>query len=383
MARDGGRRFDREQDVTQRIRLGLIFGGRSGEHEVSLMSARSVVGALDPKRYEIVEIGIAKDGRWYGGEQVLDAFEGGRIESLAPVFMLAEPGSHELYRRSGDDRMSLLATLDVVFPVLHGTFGEDGTLQGMLELADVAYVGAGVLASSVAMDKALFKHLMRSHGIPVVDWITVDSTDLESKLEYTLERAEHLGSYPFFTKPANLGSSVGVSRCNNRADLLEGLKEAALYDRRIVVEQGLDAREIEVSVLGNEEPQASIAGEIVPGDAYYSYKAKYLDDSSELIIPAPIGDDLMEAARGMALRAYRAIDGAGMARVDFLLDRHSGELYMNEINTIPGFTRISMYPKLWQASGLLYPQLLNRLVALGQERHRQKQALVRNFGGEA
>ena len=369
--------------MTGRIRLGIIFGGRSGEHEVSLMSARSVIGALDPGRYEIVEIGIAKDGRWYGGDRVLEAFESGRIESLAPVFMLAEPGGQGLYRRSEDDRMSLLGTLDMVFPVLHGTFGEDGTLQGLLELADVAYVGAGVLASAVAMDKALFKHLMRSHAIPVVDWITVNSTELESTLEYTLERAEHLGAYPFFTKPANLGSSVGVSRCNNRADLLEGLKEAAQYDRRIVVEQGLDAREIEVSVLGNEEPQASIAGEIVPGDAYYSYKAKYLDDSSELIIPAPIGDDLMEAARSMAVQAYRAIDGAGMARVDFLLDRHSGELYMNEINTIPGFTRISMYPKLWQASGLLYPQLLDRLVALGQERHRQKQALVRSFGGVA
>lgn len=367
--------------MTERIRLGVIFGGRSGEHEVSLMSARSVIGALDPQAYEIVEIGIGKDGRWYSGRDVLACFESGKIESLLPVFMIAEPGNPGIYRRDPDRRIELLATLDMVFPVLHGTFGEDGTLQGLLELADVAYVGAGVLASSVAMDKGLFKHLMRAHEIPVVDWITLNANDLAARLELTLERAEMLGEYPLFTKPANLGSSVGISRCNNRSDLIEGLNEAAQYDRRIIVERGLDAREIEVSVLGNEAPEASIAGEIVPGDAFYSYKAKYLDDSSELIIPAPIGDDLMEQARSLAIEAYKAIDGAGMARVDFLLDRHTDRLYMNEINTIPGFTKISMYPKLWGASGLVYARLLDRLIELARERFAQKQALVRSFGG--
>jgi D-alanine-D-alanine ligase len=367
--------------VTERIRLGVIFGGRSGEHEVSLMSARSVIGALDPQRYEIFEIGIARDGAWYGGGDVLAAFEADRIEDLLPVFMLPEPGSPGLFRREPDGRIDLLADVEVVFPVLHGTFGEDGTLQGLLELVDVAYVGAGVLASSVAMDKGLFKHLMRAHDIPVVDWITLNAIDLDANLELSLERAEMLGEYPLFTKPANLGSSVGISRCDNRSDLLEGMREASQYDRRIVIEQGIDAREIEVSVLGNEEPQASIAGEIVPGDAFYSYKAKYLDDSSELIIPAPIGDELMEEVRMLAVRAYKAIDGAGMARVDFLLDRHGDKLYMNEINTIPGFTKISMYPKLWQASGLAYSELLDRLIGLARERFAQKQVLVRSFGG--
>jgi D-alanine-D-alanine ligase len=367
--------------VTERTRLGVIFGGRSGEHEVSLMSARSVIGALDPQRYEIIEIGISREGAWYGGSDVLAAFEAGRVDDLLPVCMIPEPGSPGIFRREPDGRTEVLADLEVVFPVLHGTFGEDGTLQGLLELADVAYVGAGVLASSVAMDKGLFKNLMRAHGIPVVDWYTLNAKDLESKLELMLERAEMLGGYPLFTKPANLGSSVGISRCDNRSDLLEGLKEASQYDRRIVVERGIDAREIEVSVLGNEEPQASIAGEIVPGDAFYSYKAKYLDDSSELIIPAPIDDELMEEARSLAVKAYKAIDGAGMARVDFLLDRHGDKLYMNEINTIPGFTKISMYPKLWQASGLAYAKLLDRLVELARDRFTQKQLLVRSFGG--
>ena len=367
--------------MTERIRLGVIFGGRSGEHEVSLMSARSVIEALDQQIYDVIEIGITKDGAWYSGQDVLTSFENGEMGGLQPVLMLAEPGSPGIYAREPGGRIELLASLDVVFPVLHGTFGEDGTLQGLLELADVAYVGAGVLASSVAMDKGLFKHLMRAHDIPVVDWITINASGLASELELTLERAEMLGDYPFFTKPANLGSSVGISRCDNRSDLIEGLQEAAQYDRRIIVEKGLDAREIEVSVLGNEEPQASIAGEIVPGDAFYSYKAKYLDDSSELIIPATIDDELMERAQSLAIKAYKAIDGAGMARVDFLLDRHSDMLYMNEINTIPGFTKISMYPKLWQASGLIYSKLLTRLIGLARERFAQKQALVRTFGG--
>lgn len=367
--------------MTEGIRLGVIFGGRSGEHEVSLMSARSVIEALDPDTYDVIEIGITKEGAWFSGQDVLTSFEKGQMQGLLPVLMLAEPGSPGIYQREPDGRIEMLASLDVVFPVLHGTYGEDGTLQGLLELADVAYVGAGVLASSVAMDKGLFKHLMRAHDIPVVDWIILNASELESGLELALERAEMLGEYPFFTKPANLGSSVGISRCNNRSDLIEGLQEAAQYDRRIIIEKGLDAREIEVSVLGNELPQASIAGEIVPGDAFYSYKAKYLDDSSELIIPAPIDDDLMEQARSLAVKAYKAIDGAGMARVDFLLDRHSDMLYMNEINTIPGFTKISMYPKLWQASGLIYSELLTRLIELARDRFVQKQALVRTFGG--
>ncbi|HHH81575.1 MAG TPA: D-alanine--D-alanine ligase [Chloroflexi bacterium] len=365
--------------VTEKRTVGVFFGGRSGEHEISLLSARSILAALDREKYELVQIGITKDGRWLSGEQVLDAFEAGDLGSLRPVAMLPEPDEGALYWREPDRPLEVCARLQVAFPVLHGTYGEDGTLQGMLELADIPYVGGGVLASSAAMDKGLFKAVMRAWDIPVVDWVVFTAVDLEADFEAALKKAEALGPYPLFTKPANLGSSVGISRCRNRADLVEGLREAARYDRRVIVECGLDAREIEISVLGNERPQASVAGEIVPSDAFYSYKAKYQDDDSELIIPAHIEADLMARARELAVRAYEAIDGAGMARVDFLLDRKTGELYLNEINTIPGFTKISMYPKLWEASGLSYPALLDRLIELALERHRQKGGLVRSY----
>lgn len=367
--------------MTKKRTVGVFFGGRSGEHEISLLSARSILAALDREKYELVQIGIAKDGRWLSGEQVLEAFEAGDLGSLRPVTMLPEPDEGALYWHEPDRPLEVCAQLQVAFPVLHGTYGEDGTVQGMLELADIPYVGGGVLASSAAMDKGLFKAVMRAWDIPVVDWVVLTAVDLETDFEAALEKAESLGPYPLFTKPANLGSSVGISRCKNRADLIEGLREAARYDRRVVIECGLEAREIEISVLGNERPQASVAGEIVPSDAFYSYKAKYQDDDSELIIPARIEADLMERARELAVRAYEAIDGAGMARVDFLLDRKTGELYLNEINTIPGFTKISMYPKLWEASGLSYPALLDRLIELALERHRQKSGLARSYEG--
>jgi D-alanine-D-alanine ligase len=270
----------------------------------------------------------------------------------------------------------------VAFPVLHGTFGEDGTLQGLFELADLPYVGAGVLASSVAMDKGLFKDVMRSKAIPVLDWIVLNSSEFNDDMQELLGRAEQVGAFPLFTKPANMGSSVGIMRCDSRSDLIEGLQTAAQYDRRVLVERGIDAREIEVSVLGNEEPEASVPGEIVPSDRFYSYKAKYIDDASDLIIPAKLDRNLIEKIRSVAVSAYKAIDGAGMARVDFLLDRDSGELFMNEINTIPGFTQISMYPKLWEASGLKYSALLDRLIELAFERAGQKSQLVRTYGGD-
>lgn len=367
--------------MTKKIALGVIFGGRSGEHEVSLMSARSVVAALDPGRYDVTEIGITKDGRWLAGPDALACFEQGRTEALLPVFMLPEPDDGQLYSRSGDT-FQVQEHLEVLFPVLHGTFGEDGSLQGLLELADAPYVGAGVLASAVAMDKGLFKGLMRSRGIPVLDWVVFNTSEFGTGLESALDKAEQLGPYPLFTKPANLGSSVGISRCEHRSDLIEGLHDAAQYDRRVMVELGIEAREIEVSVLGNETPQASIAGEVVPNDAFYSYEAKYLKDTSELIIPAPIDDKVMDRARSIAIEAYQAIDGAGMARVDFLLERGTGELFLNEINTIPGFTKISMYPKLWEASGVPYSQLLDKLVDSAMERFAQKAALVRSYGVE-
>lgn len=347
------------------------------------MSARSVLGALDEDKYEVVQIGIDKDGHWYSGGDALSAFEAGETAGLAKVALLAEPDGGTVFEWGLGQALDTLAELDVVFPVLHGTFGEDGTLQGLLELAAVPYVGAGVLASSVAMDKGLFKRLMESYELPVLPFALLDADGIRQDAGGAAEGALEVGDFPLFTKPANLGSSVGVSKCTSRSDLVEGLMEAAQYDRRIVVEVGIEAREIEVSVLGNEEPQASVAGEIKPSREFYTYEAKYVDDASELMIPAAISEELMEEVRRIGVEAYAAIDGAGMARVDFLLEKGTDRIYLNEINTIPGFTRISMYPKLWEASGLPYPELCDRLIELAFTRQEQKDRLLRSYGGEA
>jgi D-alanine-D-alanine ligase len=277
-----------------------------------------------------------------------------------------------LNKEQSHELLSHLSSVDVVFPVLHGTFGEDGTIQGLLELANIAYVGSGVVASAVGMDKGIFKDVMRAHNIPVVDWKVFTRQEVENSLDETIAESESIAPYPLFVKPANLGSSVGVSKCHNRQELLLGLKDASRYDRRILVERGVNAREIEVSVLGNEEVEASIPGEIIPADEFYSYDAKYHDDRSQLLIPAPLEPQLAEYARSLAIRTFKAIDGAGMARVDMLLDKNSGELFVNEINTIPGFTRISMYPKLWNAVGVSYPELVDRLIELALARKAEK-----------
>jgi D-alanine-D-alanine ligase len=367
---------------TSKLRVGVIFGGRSGEHEVSLMSARSVLAALDRDKYEVFQVGITYDGAWLVGGDVLNAFELGQTGDLAPATSLPDPSRAGLYTLKGaSPSLSLewLTELDVVFPVLHGTFGEDGTLQGLLEMAGLAYVGAGVLGSAVGMDKGLFKDVMVSHNIPVLETIVVLRSEIEAGIDSVVERSQQVAPYPLFVKPANLGSSVGVSRCNNRADLVEGLLEAAQYDRRILVQRGVEPREIEVSVLGNDHPKVSLPGEIIPSREYYSYEAKYIDNASELIIPAPLPPQMTAQIQELAVRAYRAIDCAGMARVDFLLDKVSGELYLSEVNTIPGFTQISMYPKLWEASGLPYPQLLDRLIDLALERKHDQNRTVRRY----
>jgi D-alanine-D-alanine ligase len=265
-----------------------------------------------------------------------------------------------------------ISDLDVAFPILHGTYGEDGTIQGLFELAEVAYVGAGVLGSSVGMDKGVFRDVMRAHNIPQVETLVVLRREIETRLDEVVRRAENLAPYPLFTKPANLGSSVGVSKCRNRSDLLEGLLEAARFDRRILVERGIQGREIEVSVLGNDDPVASVPGEIIPSADFYSYDAKYVDDRSQLIIPAPIPFETSQRIRELAIKAYKAVDCAGMARADFLLEQENEELYLNEINTIPGFTKISMYPKLWEASGLTFPELVDRLIDLALERRAER-----------
>lgn len=360
----------------EKLRVGVLFGGRSGEYEVSLMSARSVLAALDPARYQVTEIGITHQGVWLVGEGALEALAGGRETELTPATILPDPTTPQLFTRRQVDEGELLEALtrlDVVFPVLHGTFGEDGTLQGLLELAGLAYVGAGVLGSAVGMDKGIFKDVMRANGIPVLASLIVLRQEVEADPQAVLARAEALAPYPLFTKPANLGSSVGVSKCKGRSDLLEGLMDAAQYDRRVLVEKGLNAREIEVSVLGNDDPQASLPGEIVPAAEFYTYEAKYQDARSRLLIPASIPAEVAEQARQWAVKAYRAIDCAGMARVDFLLDKDGSGLYLNEVNTIPGFTHISMYPKLWEASGLSYPALVDRLIELALERRAERE----------
>lgn len=369
--------------MEKKLRIGVIFGGRSGEHEVSLMSARSVLSVLDPQKYEVYEIGITHEGTWLSGSDVLKAFESNKMDDLYQVMVLPEPNrGGQLYAirsQNGKDSLEPVTNLDVIFPVLHGTFGEDGTMQGLLELADVAYIGAGVLGSSVGMDKILFKDVMRANNIPVVASVTVMRSEVQSHMDEVIKQIEANLPYPVFVKPANLGSSVGVTKCRNRSDLYEGILEGAQFDRRILIERGVNGREIEVSVLGNEDPIASIAGEIRPCDDFYSYEAKYIDEGSELLIPAPIDEATMAKAREIAVRAYKAADCAGMARVDFLLDRDTNELYLNELNTIPGFTKISMYPKLWEASGISYPELVQRLIDLAFSRKAERDATVRTY----
>jgi D-alanine-D-alanine ligase len=375
--------------TNRKLKIAVLFGGRSGEHEVSLDSARSVLGVLDPQKYEVFQVGITHAGAWLTGPDARLAFEKGQTEELLPCTILPDPSKPGLYvLRSAEARQTLehvkfecekLTDLDVVFPILHGTYGEDGTLQGLLELADLAYVGAGVTGSSVGMDKAVFKDIMRTIGIPIVESMLVLRSEIEKDIEAVIHQAEIVAAYPLFIKPANLGSSVGITKCNRRADLGEALLEAAAYDRRVMVERGVDAREIEVSVLGNNDPLASVPGEVLPSREFYSYESKYVDGTSGLLIPAPLPASITEEIRRMAVSAFKAIDCAGMARVDFFLEKNTGTIYLNELNTIPGFTSISMYPKLWEASGLPYAGLVDRLVELAFERQNDRNRTERRF----
>jgi D-alanine-D-alanine ligase len=396
-----------------KIRVGILFGGRSGEHEVSLLSAASVLKAIDKTKYDVVPIGITKDGRWLTAESAERLLKGNRgVDTRAG----AAPAG-EKHLRAGDPETTpgaaVLATgeavvvppepvrreaglapfqtdasslrrasdrainVDVIFPVLHGTFGEDGTIQGLLELADIAYVGAGVLGSAAGMDKDVMKSLFRAAGLPIVRQVTFLRSAWASAPKKVEKLLESKLKYPVFVKPANLGSSVGISKAHDRKELGPAIEEAAKFDRKIVVEEGVGgrkrkAREIECSVLGNDEPKASLAGEIVPCKEFYDYDAKYLDEGSELVIPAKITKAEMKKVQSLAIAAFRAVDCSGLARVDFLMDPKSRKMYVNEINTMPGFTSISMYPKLWAATGVSYPELIDRLIQLGIERHKDK-----------
>ncbi|HYF92287.1 MAG TPA: D-alanine--D-alanine ligase family protein [Symbiobacteriaceae bacterium] len=360
-----------------KTRVYMIFGGRSGEHEVSLMSAKNVMDALDKARYEIVPIGITKEGQWLlTGDPMKALTEGVEQAGGFPVGLLGDPTRSELV--SVGERPAPLpkdqAEQAVFFPVLHGTYGEDGTIQGLLEMANVPYVGCGVLASSVGMDKGAAKMLFERAGLAVAPYRIILRKEWEANPEAALDGLEGAfgGKYPLFVKPANLGSSVGISKAHNREELAAGLDQAARFDRRLLVEEGVNAREIEVAVLGNDDPAASIPGEVIPGHEFYDYQDKYFDNLSSTRIPADIPAGVAEEIRRQAVIAFKAIDGAGMARCDFFLEKGTNRIIINEVNTIPGFTRISMYPKMWEASGISYSELCDRLIQLALERHADK-----------
>jgi len=365
--------------MASKIRIGVVFGGRSSEHQVSLVSAASVMRALRPDRYEVVPIGITPDGRWISSAGALALLKEGTVPAGEPErTLLPEPGRQGLIGAAGGASDPI--RLDVIFPVLHGTFGEDGTMQGLLELADIPYVGAGVLGSAVGMDKIVQKQLFEQAGLPVPRYCWFYSGVVARAPKKAAASVERTLRYPVFVKPANTGSSVGISKAHDRKELLRALAEATEYDRKVIVEQGIrGARELEVSVLGNDDPEASIPGEIIPSNEFYDYDAKYVDGKSTAVIPAKIPKAAAKALRDYAVRAYRAIDCAGMARADFLMAKRTGRIYINELNTIPGFTAISMYPKLWEASGISYPELLDRLIQLAIDRFRQTRSLRRTY----
>jgi D-alanine-D-alanine ligase len=352
----------------RKLRVGVLFGGRSGEHEVSLASAASIIRGLDPNKYEAVPIGITKEGHWLAGagaQKMLPEV----LKSGQRVAMSADPSETALISLDGAARGQ---KLDVIFPVIHGTFGEDGTMQGLLELAGLPFVGAGVLGSAIGMDKDVAKKLLQVAGIPVVPWIAVQRADWERDPKAVRRAVEKKFKYPVFVKPATLGSSVGMTKVHSRAELGPALDLAAEFAMKIMVEKAVTAREIEVSVLGNHDPQASVPGEIVPHREFYDYTAKYLEDGTQLLIPAKLKKSEVKKIQAMAIAAFGVLELSGMARVDFFVEKRGGKIFLNEVNTIPGFTSISMYPKLWEADGILFRELISKLIELALELHREK-----------
>jgi D-alanine-D-alanine ligase len=355
-----------------KVRVGIVYGGRSVEHEVSISSATSILQALDPSRYDVSLIAISHDGRWHiGGPQMLPA----AVVQAPEVTLPAIPGERTLVS-SADGKPA--AQLDVIVPIVHGTGGEDGCLQGFLELAGVPYVGSGVLGSAIQMDKDVSKRLLQSAGVPVVPWVTVRKHELAS-IDQLVDRILHSIGLPCFVKPANTGSSVGISKVKARAELAPALREAVRYDEKVLIEQAVDAREIEIAVLGNERPEASVPGEIIPHKEWYDYEAKYVDERTELIVPARVSEAVAAELQRLAVLAFTTLEGAGLARVDFFVEKATDRIWLNELNSLPGFTEVSMYPRLWQASGLPYPALLDRLIELALERGRGREKLEREY----
>ncbi len=368
--------------MPNKLTVGVLFGGRSGEHAVSLRSAASVMEAMDRDRYRVFPVGITEQGRWLAGGDPMAALQNNEIpgdcfhavldvDPQKPRLLLLDPGEPE--------RIHEFVDLDLVFPVLHGPYGEDGTLQGLLELAGLPYAGSGVLASAAGMDKVVMKILFRHMGLPVGDFIYFNSIRWSHEKDQLMEQVKQKLGYPCFVKPANLGSSVGVSKASDPSSLVTGVEEAMRYDSKVVVEAFIKGREIECSILGDEAPLASVPGEIIPCNEFYDYWAKYIDNRSDLIIPAPMDESMEQKVKEYAIAAFQAVELSGLARVDFFLDEEANQLYVNEVNTMPGFTSISMYPKLWEASGVPYPELIDRLIQIALQRHRRKKMLLTSF----
>lgn len=361
--------------MKRKLKIGVLFGGRSAEHEVSLVSATSVINALDKQKYDVVPIGITLDGRWISSPDTLEVLKSKKkINQQPQKILLPDPnlqGILEIFSKTNTEEK-----IDVIFPVLHGTFGEDGTIQGLLELANIPYVGAGVLSSSVAMDKIVARRLYKAAGIPVTPDVGFLWKEFKANKKFYISQVASELGFPCFVKPANMGSSVGITKAHNRRELEDAIELAANYDRKILVEKAVqNAHEIEVSLLGNDNPIVSVLGEIIPSNEFYDYDAKYVDGKSTSEIPAKIPKQVTEKIKEYALRGYKAIDCSGMARADFLVERNSNKIYLNELNTIPGFTSISMYPKLWEASGIPYSKLLDILINLAIERFEEKSKL--------
>jgi len=360
--------------MSKKIKVGVLFGGKSAEHEVSLVSAQAVIEHLNKNKYEVIPIGITREGRWVSAGNPLDLLKQGKKRLVRKTYLPAVREDRELGTVS---KIKNYPKVDVIFPVLHGTYGEDGTVQGFLELADIPYVGAGVLGSALGMDKVIQKQIFKSHSLPITPYLVFAREQILERLDPgVIKKIEKNLGYPCFTKPANLGSSVGIFKTHTRKELQYMIKKSAHFDRKIVVEKAvLHAREIEVSILGNKNLEASVCGEIISSNEFYDYDAKYIDGKSKAIIPAKLSKKMSDQIREIAKEAFLSLDCAGMARVDFLINAETNKIYLNEINTIPGFTSISMYPKLFQASGLSYPRLLDKLIQLALSRHQDKQKI--------
>jgi len=362
--------------MARKLRVGIIFGGRSGEHEVSYCSATSIIKAIDKNKYTVMPIGITKEGKWISPQETARALQSGKIVGKSSVVLLNDPSSRALIHLDNDQRLNTnphLEKLDVIFPVLHGPYGEDGTIQGLLELADIPYVGAGVAASAISMDKEFMKIIFKQKNLPILKWMSIRRKEWQKDKEKILTLIQNDFEYPLFIKPTNLGSSVGITKVHKKEELEKAIDLASSYDRKILIEQGLEEiREIECGILGNDEPRPSVVGEVRPAGEFYDYDSKYIDKGTQLIVPADLPDRISKKVQEIALCAFKAIDAAGMARVDFFVTKKENRIYLNEINTIPGFTSVSMYPRLWEATGISYPKLIDQLIQLAVERHQDK-----------